>query len=68
MSGRVNRNLLEGEAIFCALARGQQNDSFIKEGRNAIRRAPDDRIGASLAFHVNHFATGYWGSFSRKKF
>ncbi len=63
----TNKLLLNGDAIFCALMKERRGiDLFINEGKKAIRRAPDDRIGASLAFSINQFATGFYGSFERK--
>ncbi len=68
MVKETNKYLFDKEAIFSALMRDYKSEgTFISEGRNSVRRAPDDRLGASLAFSINHFATGHYGSFKKIK-
>ncbi len=68
MVKEASKFLFDKKAIFSALAKGDKSvGSFIGEGQNSIRRAQDDRLGASLAFSINHFATGHYGSFKKRK-
>ena len=64
----TNQNLLNKDKIFRILTMHDKTPHvFVSEGNLAIRRALDDKLGASLAFNINHFATGYYGSFEKKR-
>ena len=68
MIKETKKFLFDKEAIFSVLMKdGKREGTFIKEGRNSVRRAPDDKIGASLAFSINQFAKGHYGSFDKRK-
>ena len=63
----MNKNLLDKNSILNLISRHGKTQGFINEGRNAIRRSPDDKIGASLAFNINQFADGTYGSFEKRR-
>lgn len=60
-------NLLDKCEIYKAIIMNTNvPHGFINKGRNEIRKAPDDKIGASLSFSINDFAYGRYGSFEKR--
>lgn len=60
---------LDRNKVFCALKKFRNGlDHFIINGAIVTIKAPDDTVGASLSFCINHFASGLYGSrFNRNR-
>lgn len=58
----MNENrLLNSEFIYQSLVKNNKVHYFInRHGRNMTRKAPMDKIGASYAFDLGKFASGYY--------
>ena len=65
----MNENrLLNSEFIYQSLVKNDKVHCFInRHGRNIIHKAPMDKIGASRAFNISKFASGYYSHYPYKE-